>query len=93
LYSGKPASRMPGRSGTSGERSRVLTAIARSRPLEACGSTDGEVPKVSCVSPAITDWIAGRRRGKGTCVICAPVSWVKSAPRGAAPSRCPRSSS
>jgi hypothetical protein len=28
---GQPASRMPGRSGTSGERSRVLTAIARSR--------------------------------------------------------------
>ena len=58
LYSGRPASFMPGRSGTSGERSRVLTAIARSRPLLACGSTEGEVPKVTCVSPAITDWIA-----------------------------------
>ena len=70
---------MPGRSGTSGERSRVLTAIARSRPLLACGSTVGEVPKVSCVSPAITDWIAGAPPRYGTCVICVPVSWVKSA--------------
>jgi len=70
---------MPGMSGTSGERSRVLTASTRSRPPLACGNTEGEVPKVSCVSPAITDWIARLPPLYGTCVICAPVSCVKSA--------------
>ena len=60
---------MPGRSGTSGERSRVLTAIARKRPPLTCGSTDGDVPNVNCVSPASTDWIAGAPPLYGTCVI------------------------
>jgi hypothetical protein len=59
LYSGNPASFIPGRSGTSGERSRVLTASARSFPPLAWGSTEGDVPNVSCVSPAMTDWMAG----------------------------------
>ena len=56
---------MPGRSGTSGERSRVLTASAFSRPALTCGSTDGDVPKVTWVSPAITDWTAGRAAAIG----------------------------
>jgi hypothetical protein len=44
----------------------VLTAIARRRPPLACGSTDGAVPNVSCVSPAITAWIAGAPPRYGT---------------------------
>src|SRR5678815_1743908 len=70
---------MPGRSGTSGERDSVLTASARSLPPLACGSTEGGVPNVTCVSPAITDWIASAPPRYGTCVICASVSCMKSA--------------
>ena len=56
-----------------------MTASARRRPALAIGSTDGGVPNVTCVSPAITDWIAGAPPRYGTCIIFAPVSWVNSA--------------
>ena len=71
---------MPGTPGTSDEPSRVLTASARRRPACTIGSTDGGVPKVTWVSPATTDWIAGPPPRNGIDVICTFATCRNSAP-------------
>ena len=70
---------MPGRSGTSGERSRVVTASPRKRPAFTISSTDGGVANVTCVSPATTDCTAGAPPLNGTWNICTPATCENSA--------------
>ena len=66
---------------------RVLTAKPFKRPAWIMGKTEGGVPKVTWVSPAITDWMAGAPPRNGMCTMSTPVNWVnKAAPKcGAEP--------
>src|SRR5512133_1940777 len=78
---------MPGKPANKGELSRALTARPFKRPAATIGSTEGGVANVTCVSPAMTDWIAGAPPRNGTRVISTPATWEnKAAPRcGALP--------
>jgi hypothetical protein len=52
-------SAMAGISGAVNQRSGDVTAIARTRPAFACGSTVGMLPKVMCTTPEITSAMPG----------------------------------
>ena len=68
------------------EEGKIDLVVGASLILDAqctIGNTEGGVPKVRCVSPAITDWMAGAPPRNGMCCICTPAT----RPNRAAP-RC-----
>ena len=55
---GTPASEIVGSSGIAGERLRLVTPSARTRPAFTCGVIDARLSKTRCTRPAITSVIA-----------------------------------
>ena len=76
---------MPGTPGTSGVRSRLVTASASRRPPGfcadfTCGSTEGGVAKESWMSPASSACTEGAPPLKGTCTMSTPATRMNSTP-------------
>ena len=73
-----PLSAIVGRSGSSGKRFAVVTAIARSLPAWICGCSGCITAKIICVSPWIVDVTAGGEPLNGTCTTSMPASDFRS---------------
>ena len=76
---------MPGTPGTSGVRSRLVTASAIRRPpgfcaVRTCGRTEGGVANDNWMSPASSAWTEGAPPLNGTCTRSTPARRVKSTP-------------
>src|ERR1700687_5307582 len=78
--SGTPASCIDGRFGTSGDRSLVVTASARSALALTCGKPVSTSVNIMVMRPPMTSFIAGGELLYGTCSISMPALWAKVAP-------------
>ena len=71
---GRPASAIVGNSGTSVDRSAVVTASAFNLPALTWAIALARLSNMNCVSPASSAWVAGAPPLNGMCTASVPVS-------------------